>query len=139
MEWQFKEPKLGDMVRVKIKFYHHYGIFIDEQRIVAFGMPDNTGLDPETIEVVVTDVVTFMHGSTLETAVLRGAERRERRSAKDTVEYALNQVGRKGYHIFRNNCEHFANECVFGESRSHFVDSVRDEIRQKLTKSKTDQ
>ncbi len=132
MNWEFKEPQLGDIVRTKIKFYHHYGIFIDEQRVVAFGLPDNSGIDPETIEVLTTDVVTFMHGSTLETAVLDRSERRQRRSPKETAEYALSQVGRKGYHILHNNCEHFANECVFGESKSSFVDSVRDEIRKKL-------
>ena len=122
------------MVRIKIKFYHHYGIFVDEQTVVAFGMPDNSGVDPETIEVLTTDVMTFMHGSTLETAVLDRKERRDRRSAKETIDYALSQLGRKGYHILYNNCEHFANECVFGESRSSFVDSVRDEIRKKMGK-----
>ncbi len=132
MQWEFKEPKMGDIVRIKIKFYHHYGIFIDESRVVAFGMPDNTGVDPETIEVLETDVVTFMHGSTLETAVLDRDEKRQRRSPKKTVEYAVSQLGRKGYHILYNNCEHFANECVFGEARSNFVDSVRDEIRKKM-------
>ncbi len=132
MKWEFKEPKSGDMVRTKIKFYHHYGVFIDEQRVIAFGMPDNTGVDPEKIEVVQTDITTFMHGSTLETAVLDRNERHRRRSPKSTVEYALSQLGRKGYHILYNNCEHFANECVFGEASSSFVDSVRDEIRKKL-------
>ena len=135
MQWEFKEPQMGDIVRIKIKFYHHYGIFIDESRVVAFGMPDNTGVDPETIEVLETDVMTFMHGSTLETAVLNRDEKRQRRSPKETVEYAVSQLGRKGYHILYNNCEHFANECVFGEARSNFVDSVRDEIRKKMGRS----
>ncbi|MBO5912056.1 MAG: lecithin retinol acyltransferase family protein [Clostridia bacterium] len=134
MEWEFKEPKMGDMIRTKIKFYHHYGIFIDEQTVLAFGMPDNSGVDPETIEVLTTDIVTFMHGSTLETAVLDRKERHDRRSPKETVDYALSQLGRKGYHILYNNCEHFANECMFGKSKSSFVDSVRDEIRKKMGK-----
>ena len=133
MNWEFKEPKMGDMIRTKIKFYHHYGIFVDEQTVVAFGMPDNSGVDPETIEVLTTDVVTFMHGSTLETAVLDRKERYDRRSPKETVDYAMSQLGRKGYHIL-NNCEHFTNECIFGESKSSFVDSVRDEIRKKMGK-----
>lgn len=135
MQWEFKEPQMGDIVRIKIKFYHHYGVFIDENRVVAFGMPDNTGVDPETIEVLETDVTTFMHGSTLETAVLNRDEKRQRRSPEETVEYAVSQLGRKGYHILYNNCEHFANECVFGEARSNFVDSVRDEIRKKMGRS----
>ena len=135
MEWEFKEPQTGDMIRTKIKFYHHYGIFVDEQTVVAFGMPDNSGVDPETIEVLTTDVVTFMHGSMLETAVLDRKECHKRRSVKETVDYAMSQLGRKGYHILYNNCEHFANECIFGEAKSSFVDSVRDEIRKKMSKA----
>lgn len=130
MEWSVNEPKLGDMIRTKVKFYYHYGIYIDDQTVVQFGMPDNTGVDPDTIAVLTTDIDTFNQGL-VETAVLSKEEKRKRRSGEKTAEYALSQLGRKGYNILHNNCEHFANECMFGETKSHLLDGFRDMIRKK--------
>lgn len=129
MEWTADAPKRGDMIRTKVRFYHHYGIFVDENCVVQFGLPDNTGVDPDTIAVLTTDMDTFMHGGIPETARLSAAERKKRRSPERTVEYALSKVGTTGYNILHNNCEHFANECLFGEAKSSFLDDVREKIR----------
>lgn len=131
MEWVAETPKRGDMIRTKVRFYYHYGIFVDEGCVVQFGMPDNAGVDPETIAVLTTDIDTFMNGAIPETARLSAAERKKRRSPEETVEYALSKLGTKGYNILHNNCEHFANECLFGEAKSSFVDAVREKIRLK--------
>ena len=134
MQWVADTPKAGDMVRVKVKFYHHYGIFVDEQTVVQFGLPDNSGMEPEEIAVLTTDIQTFLQGGFLERAKLDRKERSLRRSPEETVAYALSKVGTKGYHILDNNCEHFANECLFREARSSFVEDVRAKIREKLQK-----
>lgn len=134
MEWVTDTPKPGDMVRVKVKFYHHYGIFIDEATVVQFGLPDNSGTEPEDIAVLTTDIPTFLAGGFLETAKLDRRERSLRRNPEETAAYALSKVGTKGYHILNNNCEHFANECLFREARSSFVEDVRAKIREKLQK-----
>lgn len=134
MDWTADVPKRGDMIRTKVRFYYHYGIFVDETCVVQFGMPDNTGVDPDTIAVLTTDIDTFMNGAMPETARLTAAERKKRRSPEKTVEYALSKVGTRGYNILHNNCEHFANECLFGEARSGFLDDVREKIRIKREK-----
>ena len=134
MEWTSEAPKRGDMIRVKVRFYYHYGIYADDACVIQFGMPDNAGVDPETIAVLTTDIDTFVIGGDPQTAKLSAAERRNRRSAEETVAYALSKVGTKGYNILHNNCEHFANECLFGEARSSFLDSVRAHIRSKTKK-----
>ena len=134
MKWTQKEPRFGDIVRVKVKFYHHYGIFADPDRVIQFGMPDNTGVDPETIEVIITDIYTFLNGSDLETAVLDRAEQRARFSREKSVENALSRVGERGYNILHNNCEHFVNECVFGVAKSDFLENARKGILKKLSK-----
>jgi predicted phosphohydrolase len=36
--------------------------------------------------------------------------------------------------ILHNNCEHFVNECAFGEHNSEFLSSVRNKLRKKLGK-----
>ncbi len=134
MKWTQREPKFGDIIRVKVKFYHHYGIFADTDRVIQFGMPDNTGADPETIEVTITDIYTFLNGGDLETAVLDRTEQRARYSPERSVENALSRVGERGYNILHNNCEHFVNECVFGVSKSDFLENARKGIIKKLSK-----
>lgn len=43
------------------------------------------------------------------------------RSADDIVERALSQVGRRGYHVVFDNCEHFAWWCVTDRNESRQV------------------
>ena len=133
MEWSVKEPKPGDMIRTKVKFYYHYGIYINDNTVVQFGMPDNTGVDPDTIAVLTTNIDTFNQG-TVETALLSREEAKRLRKPQQTADYALSQLGRTGYNILHNNCELFANECMFGETKSHLLDGFRDMIRKKAKK-----
>lgn len=132
MQWSQKEPKYGDIIRVKMKFYYHYGLFEDEDHIIQFGFPDNTGIEPDKIAVVSTDIQTFLAGGMLETAQLSFQEKRKRRSPKASVDYAHQKLGMTGYNILHNNCEHFVNECVFGEHHSSFIETARNSIREKL-------
>lgn len=134
MKWTADMPKYGDIIRVKVKFYHHYGIFVDEDCVVQFGMPDNTGVNPDDIEVITTNIDTFRNGGAVETAAFSVLERMKKQSSEKIVETALSRIGEKGYNILHNNCEHFVNECVFGEAESGFLDSVRQEIRKKIGK-----
>ncbi len=134
MKWTADMPKCGDIIRVKVKFYHHYGIFVDEDCVVQFGMPDNTGVNPDDIEVITTNIDTFRNGGAVETAAFSVLERMKKQSSEKIVETALSRIGEKGYNILHNNCEHFVNECVFGEAESGFLDSVRQEIRKKIGK-----
>ena len=131
MIWTTQAPKMGDMIRVKVKFYHHYGIYLDDEHIVQFGLPDNTGLAPNEIAVMVTDMDGFLIGGDLETAKLTPMEKLKRYPPKKTKTMALGRVGETGYNILHNNCEHFVNECVFGKHESSFVADVRTEIRNK--------
>lgn len=134
MTWTMQTPNMGDMIRVKVKFYYHYGIYLDDEHIVQFGLPDNTGLDPNEIAVMVTDIDGFLSGGDLETARLTVLEKCKRYSCQKTKALALSRIGETGYNILHNNCEHFVNECVFGRHESSFVADVRTEIRNKCEK-----
>ncbi len=50
----------------------------------------------------------------------------------DIVSTALTAMGRKGYDILNNNCEHFAYSCIMGISKSSQIDEVRNKINEKL-------
>lgn len=132
MEWVYKKPKKGDIIRTKVKFYYHYGIFIDQDDIIQFGLRDNSGVNPETISVISTDIKTFCSDKNFQTAKLSFKEKLKRKSVKKTVQTAKKSLGEKGYNILHNNCEHFVNKCVFGVAKSNFLDDVRKQIKEKL-------
>ncbi len=134
MNWICDAPLQGDIIRVKVKFYYHYGIYVSGDEIIQFGLPDNEGINPDEIEVLSTDINTFLNGGNLETAKLTFHENIKRRSRKATVEYARGRIGQKGYNILHNNCEHFASECVFGKRKSDLLENVRQEIHSKIDK-----
>lgn len=134
MEWTEREPKYGDIVRTKVKFYYHYGIFVSEDRVLQFGLPDNVSRPAEEVKVLATDVYTFLHGGALEVGVPDRQERKKLRKAKEIVALAEGRIGEGGYDILRNNCEHFVNECAFGERRSSMVQDARAKLRKKLGK-----
>ncbi len=134
MTWTEQAPAFGDMIRVKVSFYHHYGIYVDDSTVIQFGLPDNVEQPADSVRVLTSDMPAFLRGGELEVATLTVAERRQRRSPEDTVATAKARLGEGGYHILHNNCEHFAHACMFGDARSSFVDDLRASIRQKLKK-----
>ena len=96
-------------------------------------MPDNSNTPPDDIAVITTDISTFSNGEFVEKADPDRTEKKRRNIPEITVKAALSRVGEKGYNILNNNCEHFANECYFGEKKS-FLDEVREKIRHTLNK-----
>lgn len=136
MNWTAKKPKKGDIIRTKVKFYYHYGIFADNDTVIQFGLRDNSGINPDDICVLTTDIAAFSGGEAVETAELSLNEKFKRKSADETVHTAMSLIGTKGYNILHNNCEHFANKCVFGQAHSSFLEEARTEIRRKLSSKK---
>lgn len=131
MNWTDETPRFGDMIRVKVRFFYHYGIFVDENTVIQFGLPDNGNTPPDDIEVITTDIASFSNGEFVERAEPDRTEEKKRHTPEETVKIAKSRIGEKGYNILNNNCEHFANECYFGEKKS-FLDDVRQKIRNKL-------
>jgi phosphopantetheine--protein transferase-like protein len=126
MKWSFNTPTAGDAIRVKINEIYHYGIYVSEDEIIQFGLPPcaRRQVKQQDITVCVSNVETFLQGGFLECGK---AEKKDgkKRANKEIVEYAKGQLGRAGYHILNNNCEHFVYECLFGQKRSLQTDDVR--------------
>lgn len=134
MQWVEKTPVFGDMIRTKVRFYHHYGIFVSEEEVIQFGLPDEPMRAAEQIKVLTSDIHTFLQGGEIEVAEPEGAERKRMRSPEQIVQIARQRLGEGGYDILHNNCEHFANDCVFGQPTSSFLQDVREKLRKKLGK-----
>lgn len=120
MKWKMKQPATGDMIRVRVGSMYHYGIYLSDDEVIQFGLPpiDGAVRNSEDVKVLVTDVDVFHCGNFLETAELGFFEKRKARKAEEIAAYARSRIGSGDYDILKNNCEHFAYECVFGKGRS---------------------
>lgn len=134
MIWLEKEPQPGDVIRTKVRFYHHYGIFVSCDRVIQFGLPDNTGIPNDQIRVLATDIYTFLHGGSLEVGEPDREERKKLRSRKTIVAEAEARLGQGEYNILHNNCEHFVYTCAFGTPSAGWLEEARAELRRKLGK-----
>lgn len=127
MKWEPKECRPGDMIRIRLGRIYHYGIFVTEDEVIQFGLPptaENRGKEGGEL-VLATDIDTFACGKIVETAVLERAEEKRRIPRESTIRLARARIGEGGYNIIHNNCEHFANECIFGVSHCSQADEVR--------------
>ena len=117
MKWWPGEPAPGDMIRVRLGSVYHYGVFVSESEVIQFGPPpvDLLTRDPATITVCATTAEEFACGQIPEIAQPDRAEAKKRRAPADIIAAARARLGESGYDLLRNNCEHFAYECVFGE------------------------
>ena len=134
MNWSEKTPVFGDVIRTKVRFYHHYGIFVSENEVIQFGLPDDPLRPANQILVLSTDVTAFLQGGDMEVMVPDKSERKQMRSPEQIVRIARQRIGEGGYDILHNNCEHFVNDCVFGQHHSSFLQDVRGKLREKLGK-----
>lgn len=123
--WKEKQPIYGDHIRVNRGLYFHHGIYASNDAVIHFAsLEPGHETDPTMASVVVTDLKTFLKGGILEVREYTEEELKIKRSPQDIINYAFSQLGTKNYNLITNNCEHFANRCVFGESRSEQVNNV---------------
>lgn len=127
MNWWPTTCKPGDMIRVHIGSIEHYGIFVSEEEVIQFGLPPIPEYRKPDEEIVVlsTDIDTFSCGNIVEVAEYDKKEAKKAFPKKKTVELAKGRLGESGYNFIHNNCEHFANECVFGIKRSSQEENAR--------------
>ena len=137
MKWAYKECQYGDIIRVKLGSVYHYGIFVSEDEVIAFGLPPTAEnlKHQQDIKVLATDIDVFSCGNLIETAQLSWKEKLRRTSPEKTVAAARARIGEGGYNLIHNNCEHFVNEIVFGEK----ISEQEREVRRKWQRFHSDQ
>ena len=124
MEWVEKTPAYGDIVRTKVTFYYHYGIFVDQDRVVQFGLPNNVDTPPGQVKVLTTDIYTFLGHGSVEVGVPDRREKRTMGKPQQIVETALSRLGEGGYDLRDNNCLTFVKECAFGSHCPGFFEKL---------------
>jgi len=127
MKWTLNEPKEGDIVRVKLGSIYHFGIYVSDDEVIQFGLPpvDLINRDSSKVVVLATPIEEFLCGYFLEVYEPDKKEKKKMFKPNKIVENARSRIGEGGYHILYNNCEHFVNQCAFGEKSSAQVDDLR--------------
>mgnify|MGYP002520127047 CR=1 FL=1 len=89
-------------------------------------------MNPDTARVLYTTLDEFLKDGILEVREYSIEETNKKREPKEVIDAAIKSIGEGGYNLISNNCEHFANRCVFGESKSEQVDAVKELFRRIL-------
>ncbi len=127
--WKTKKPISGDHIRVNRGLYYHHGIYADDYCVFHFASPSDNEMNPETARVLYTTLDGFLKGGTLEVREYTFEESNKKRNPKEVIDAAIKSIGEGGYNVISNNCEHFANRCIFGEAKSEQVDNVKELLR----------
>ncbi|MCH5158128.1 MAG: lecithin retinol acyltransferase family protein [Clostridiales bacterium] len=132
MVWTSDSPKFGDIIRIELSpGLYHYGIYVSDDEVIAFGLPPIGGFSvpSEEIKVISSDIDKFFCGRFVEVAKLGFIEKLKAKKPNAVVAYARSRIGDGGYHIVKNNCEHFVYECVFGVKKSLQADASSGAIK----------
>lgn len=125
--WVQRKPQMGDHIRVKRVggLYAHHGVYVSDEEVIHFtGQEDDSILDWSKPEVISSDLKYFLKGGILEIKEYSDEEFKDLYAPEQIVTYARACIGDKGYNLFFNNCEHFANICTLGRFRSNQVERV---------------
>ena len=116
------KPIKGDLIRVKRKLgYYHYGIYIGHNKVIHYSAPEDDSIfDNRNIEIRKGDLKeNFLRGDTLEVNIPYCSFYYRFivcRRAKKLI--GVHKFRDQEYDLLKNNCEHFANYCYFGEAVS---------------------
>ncbi len=125
-------PYPGAHIRVQVNGIYHHGIYVNDEEIIQFGLPFDMMKPKEEVRILKSDIIDFLQGGFLEVRVYDKKEKRLKNKDEDIIKIAISKLGEDGYDIVHNNCEHFANYCVFNKKESKQIDDIRSEIRKKL-------
>ena len=126
------DPIPGDHIRVAYRNYYHHGIYIGDEKVVEFGEASAVLKPANEVVVHITSIDLFAQGQFIEVRQYDRKEKKKKNIPSKIIESALSKIGEGGYNFIYNNCEHFANFCVFNEKFSTQVNDVHEEMRRKL-------
>ena len=110
----------GDHIKVYRTGYWHHGIDIGNDRVIHFtGNKEKgySGLGTSDLVITETSIEDFSCNANVKT--VKYSEKSN--DAETTVEIAQSYLGKSGYSLFDNNCEHFARYCKTNEWKSEQV------------------
>jgi len=107
----------GDHICVDRDIYFHHGLYLGDGVVIDFASPDGQGKRTATIRR--TTLADFAQGASVRTVPYG-----ERLTPDESVARAEAMLGRSGYDLFANNCEHFVTWSVANEHNSGQVEAI---------------
>ncbi len=117
--WNPKVPKRGSVLRVQYSRimgaanYDHFGIYAGNQQVIHFSEGQ---IRKESMEKFMEDA-TLTYLTKCDVMTFK-SDYLSKYSLEDSYARAVSQIGKTGYDVFNNNCEHFALWCRTGEAYS---------------------
>lgn len=118
----------GDVLKVNRGIYFHYGVYAGEDRVVHFSAPKGENeTNPLTANICEVSLEDFAKGG--EPEVDTNFE--PAYEPDEIVERARLMIGTQlgRYNLVGNNCEHFANWCKTGNTKSSQSKAVGEVLR----------
>ncbi|CAF1148327.1 unnamed protein product [Adineta steineri] len=123
------------MIEFSRTFYNHWAIYIGNGEIIhlwgdkdgigestgKFGIMTIYGIEFNKAEICKSKIRDIMDDSRDVRINNSLDSERNPLPIRDILERAENAVGRIGYNLLYNNCEHFATECRYGQATSNQV------------------
>lgn len=106
----------GDHLVSRRMFYQHHGIYYGRNQVIHY-----TGLSSNLIagKVCITSLEDFCDGDLNNIRVIEHLKPKFNRD--EAIKRAESRLNEDNYHLIFNNCEHFVNDCIEGESTSKQV------------------
>ena len=119
----------GSVVFVKRKWglYKHYGVYIGHGQVIHFSGEEGHEIDASRAKIIQTSLQGFLKGGQLR--IQSDIGRPEPLPKAEIVRRAKSQLEKCDYDLWKNNCEHFANWCRYGEKKSVRVDNAKKWLR----------
>ena len=112
-----REPAIGAHLVTPRRGYTHHGIYVGSGQVVQYRGLFH-GLSRGPVEEI--PLSHFAQGRALWVRL----EESNWFDGNEVVRRARLRLGENCYHVLKNNCEHFCEWCVRGESRSYQVDEL---------------
>ncbi|MDX9802246.1 MAG: lecithin retinol acyltransferase family protein [Spirochaetia bacterium] len=133
IRWSRRYPVKGDHIRVRRLWgYYHHGIYVSDNEVIHY---NTTGAGDGLLgdaKVLRTDLYDFLEGAVCEVRNYSFLEKGSLFSPGIIVKRARSELGKGGYNLVFNNCEHFANWCMIGMKRSEQVEDIFDVINDRV-------
>ncbi|MCY1550271.1 Lecithin retinol acyltransferase [compost metagenome] len=108
------EIAVGSHIMTSRHGYDHHGIYIGNRRVIHYsGFCNNFRGGP--IEELTLDAFSNSR------PIWIRAPHEARYTKQEIVRRAMSRLGENHYRLLTNNCEHFCNWCLYGESYSNQV------------------
>ena len=98
----------GNHIKVWKGCYYHHGIYVGAGQVIHY----------KSHGIILTTLEEFSQGRSVEIV------HHKNQDFNRTVERAYERLGEDLYNLFINNCESFANWCVYGKNESKQVNGI---------------